>query len=89
LLTPTWQSSGLVQHGTCGEGHPPLSALGIAAGSAVTFLGLLDLLYDLEHGKYKDRSPGMTLMAADSGASLTLGPITMVRKRRPRHRPLD
>jgi len=68
------------------RGTPPAVGLGIAAGSASTFLGLMDVLYNLEHGKYADRSADAALEAAVNVASLTLGPITMMRMWRARHR---
>lgn len=68
------------------QGKPSAVGLGIAAGSAVTFLGLMDVLYNLEHGKYHDRSPDMALETAVNVAALTLGPTTMLRMWRARHR---
>ena len=68
------------------RGRPSAVALGIAAGSAVTFLGLMDVLYNLQHGKYADRSSAMALEAAVNVISLTLGPFTMVRLWQARHR---
>ena len=68
------------------QGKPSAVGLGIAAGSATTFLGLMDLLYNLEHGKYSDRSPDMALETAVNVAALTLGPLTMIRMWRARHR---
>lgn len=68
------------------RGRPSAVGLGIAGGSATTFLGLMDVLYNLEHGKYRDRSPDMALETAVNVAALTLGPITMMRMWRARHR---
>ncbi len=68
------------------QGKPSAVGLGIAAGSAVTFLGLMDVLYNLEDGKYHDRSPDMALETAVNVAALTLGPTTMLRMWRARHR---
>lgn len=68
------------------RGEPSAVGLGIAAGSATTFLGLMDVLYNVEHGRYSDRSADMALETAANVAALTLGPITMVRMWRARHR---
>jgi hypothetical protein len=68
------------------RGRPPAVGLGIAAGSATTFLGLMDLLYNIQHGLYSDRSSEMKLETALNVASLVLGPLTMVRMWRARHR---
>jgi hypothetical protein len=54
-------------------------AWGIAAGSAMVFLGAMDTLYNLEHGKYRERTPEMAVEAAINGAALVLGPLTMWR----------
>ncbi len=43
------------------KGHPSAVPLGVATGSAMTFLGLLDLLYDLQHGTFSDRSSAARL----------------------------
>lgn len=59
---------------------------GIAAGSATTFLGLMDVLYNVENGRYSDRSADVALETAVNVAAMTLGPITMVRMWRVRHR---
>ncbi len=68
------------------RGKPSAVGLGIAAGSATTFLGLMDVLYNLQHGRYSERSPDMALETAVNVAALTLGPITMMRMWRARHR---
>jgi hypothetical protein len=59
---------------------------GIAAGSAMVFLGCMDLLYDLQHQEFADRSPEMAAESVFVGFSLVFGPITMVRMWRARHR---
>ena len=67
------------------RGEPSAVGLDIA-GSATTFLGLVDVLYNLEQGKYRDRSADMAMETAVNVAALTLGPITMARMWRARHR---
>jgi hypothetical protein len=52
---------------------------GIAAGSAMVFLGLMDTLYNLEHGKYADATVEMALEALINVVCLTFGPYTMWR----------
>ncbi len=68
------------------RGRPEAVPLGIATGSALTFLGLMDLAYDLQQGKFSDRTPGMATEAAIVATSLTLGPYTMIRTWRARSR---
>lgn len=62
---------------------------GIAAGSAMVFLGGMDLLYNLQHGKFADRTPEMAVESAIVAFSLVFGPITMLRVWRARHRLMD
>jgi hypothetical protein len=71
------------------RGRPSAVGLGIAAGSASTFLGLMDVLYNLEHGKHGERSADMALETAFNVASLTLGPVTRTPMWRARHRLLS
>lgn len=59
---------------------------GLAAGGAMVFLGCMDLLYDLQHGKFRDRTPEMAVEAGIVAFSLTFGPYTMRRLWRARHR---
>lgn len=61
------------------RGRPEAVPTGIATGSALTFLGLMDLAYDLQQGKFADRTPETMVEAAIVGISLTLGPYTMIR----------
>lgn len=68
------------------QGHPDAVGIGVAAGSAMTFLGLMDLAYDLQQGKFADRTPEMMLEAAIVASSLILGPLTMMRLWRARRR---
>ena len=53
--------------------------IGIAAGSAMVFLGLMDTLYNLEHGQYAIRTPEMATETAINVVCLVFGPWTMVR----------
>lgn len=53
--------------------------LGIAAGSATVFLGAMDTLFNLEHGKYADPTPAMTIEMIINVVCLSFGPYTMVR----------
>ena len=66
--------------------HPLAVPVGIAAGSASIFLGCMDLLYDLQHDKFRN----MTLeMAFETGiiiTSFTFGILTMIRLWRARDR---
>jgi hypothetical protein len=68
------------------QGRPEAVATGIAAGSAVTFLGLMDLAYNLQHHKFSDRTPEMALEGGIVASSLVSGPFTMLRLWRARKR---
>jgi hypothetical protein len=57
--------------------RPPAVLFGIAAGSGFVFLGLMDVLYNLEHGMYAVRTPEMAYEALINVVCLTLGPATM------------
>lgn len=59
--------------------RPAAVPVGIAAGSAMTFLGLMDLLYDLEHGKFADMTPAMAIETGIVLVCLVFGPFTMRR----------
>ena len=50
---------------------------GIAAGSGFVFLGLMDVLYNLEHGMYALRTAEMAYETLINVVCLTLGPATM------------
>lgn len=65
---------------------PAAVAWGIAAGSAMVFLGAMDTLYNLQHGKYRKRTPEMALEATINLVSWTFGPFTMRRLWRSRSR---
>lgn len=58
--------------------RPPAVLFGIAAGSGFIFLGLMDVLYNLEHGMYALRSAEMAYEALINVLCLTLGPATML-----------
>jgi len=60
--------------------------VGIAAGSAMVFLGLMDTLFNLEHGKYADMTAEMAVETAINGVCLGFGPVTMARLWRARRR---
>jgi UDP-N-acetylmuramyl pentapeptide phosphotransferase/UDP-N-acetylglucosamine-1-phosphate transferase len=60
--------------------------LGLAAGSAYVFLGLMDLLFNLRRGSLRDRTPEAGIERTIIGLNLTLGPLTMLRLWRARHR---
>lgn len=50
---------------------------GIAAGSAFIYLGLMDTLYNLEHGMYLHRTPEMLTEMAINVSCFVLGPLLM------------
>lgn len=68
------------------SGREDAVGMGIAAGSAVVFLGLMDLLYDLQHRKFAARTPEMAIEKAIVAACLAGGPFTMLRLWRARRR---
>jgi len=57
--------------------RPEAVLFGIAAGSAFVFLGLMDVLYNLEHGMYALRTAEMAYETLINVVCLTLGPATM------------
>ena len=59
---------------------------GIAAGSAMVFLGAMDTLFNLEHGKYADMTPEMAIETVINLVCFTFGPLTMIRLWRARAR---
>lgn len=65
----------------CAEGlrrrRPWAVFYGIAAGSAFIYLGLMDTLYNLEHGMYTHRSPEMTAEIAINVTCFLFGPFVM------------
>lgn len=66
--------------------RPEAVPVGIAAGSAMVFLGSMDLLYDIEHRKFSERTPDMGIETMLVAFSLAFGPLTMIRMWRARHR---
>jgi hypothetical protein len=60
--------------------------VGIAAGSGATFIGLMDLKYNLQQGNFADRTPAMKLEAGIVAATLGFGSFTMLRLWSIRHR---
>ena len=68
------------------RGRPLAIPTGIAAGSAMVFLGAMDTLFNLEHGKYADMTPEMATETVINVVCFTFGPWTMVRLWRARRR---
>ena len=68
------------------RGRTAAVPVGIAAGSAMVFLGLMDTLFNLEHGQYAIRTPEMATEIAINVVCLIFGPWTMVRLWRARRR---
>jgi hypothetical protein len=66
--------------------HPAAVPWGIAAGSAMVYLAAMDTLFNLENGKYADRSPEMAVEAVINAATWTLGPWLIRRSWRSRTR---
>ena len=58
--------------------RPEAVLFGIAAGSAFVFLGLMDVLYNLEHGMYALHTAEMAYETLINVVCLTLGPATML-----------
>ena len=61
------------------RGRPAAIPVGIAAGSAMVFLGLMDTLFNVERGQYAIRTPEMATEIAINVVCLVFGPWTMVR----------
>ena len=76
----------LVAAGLLWAGRVAAVPFGIAAGSAMVFLGCMDVLFNLEHGKYAAMTPAMAVETAINVGCLVFGPLTMVRLWRARHR---
>jgi hypothetical protein len=53
--------------------------VGIAAGSAMVFLGGMDTLFNLEHAKYAAMTPEMAVETVINVTCFVVGPWTMVR----------
>src|SRR5262249_38223810 len=62
------------------------AGVGIAAGSAMVFLGAMDALFNLEHGKYADMTPEMAIETVINVVCFAFGAITMARLWRIRSR---
>jgi hypothetical protein len=60
--------------------------VGVAAGSAMTYLAGMDILYNLEHGKYRHMTPEMAWETLMNLFCLVFGPLTMFRLWRARKR---
>ena len=52
----------------------------------MVFLGLMDTLFNLEHGKYADITPEMAVETGINAVCLLFGPFTMIRLWRARGR---
>lgn len=61
------------------SGRTEAVGVGIAAGSAATFLGLMDLKYNLQQGNFANFTPATKLEAAIVASTLGLGTFTMLR----------
>ncbi len=68
------------------RGNPTAIPFGIAAGSAMVFLGAMDTLFNLEHGKYADMTAEMAVETIINLVSFSFGPFTMIRLWRARRR---
>jgi hypothetical protein len=68
------------------KGRAAAIPIGIAAGSAMVFLGAMDTLFNLEHGKYADMTAEMTVETIINLMCFVLGPVTMIRLWRARSR---
>ncbi len=58
--------------------RPSAVLFGIAAGSGFVFLGLMDVLYNLEHGMYALRTVEMTTEIVINVFCLSVGPAAIV-----------
>lgn len=61
------------------RGRPSALFWGIAGGSALIFLGLMDVLFNLEQGKYAEGGGPMLAETLINLFSLGFGPYTMLR----------
>jgi hypothetical protein len=66
--------------------RPGAVPAGIAAGSAMVYLAGMDILYNVQHGKYRKMNSEMGLETLINGFSLVFGPWTMIRLWRARKR---
>ena len=60
----------------CWRGDPRALPIGLMASSASIYLGCLDVLYNLRHGKYRDLDAAMGAEVAINATSLGLGAFT-------------
>lgn len=60
----------------CWRDDPRALPVGLMASSASIYLGCLDVLYNLRHGKYRDLDAAMGVEAAINATSLGLGAFT-------------
>jgi hypothetical protein len=60
----------------CWRGDRRALPVGLMASSASIYLGCLDVLYNLRHGKYRDLDAAMGAEVAINAASLGLGAFT-------------
>jgi hypothetical protein len=60
----------------CWRGDPRAVPVGLMASSASIYLGCLDVLYNLRHGKYRDLDAAMGVETAINAVSLGLGGFT-------------
>lgn len=66
--------------------RPSAVAWGVAAGSAMVYLAAMDTLYNLENGKYSQRTSEMAVEAAINAGTWAIGPFLMLRSWRSRKR---
>ena len=59
------------------QGRPTAVLFGIAAGSGLVFLGLMDVLYNLENGMYALANPEMAAEIVINLFCLTVGPLAI------------
>lgn len=71
--------SGLLAAHLMVRGRKEAVPVGVAAGSGLVFLGLMDLAYDVQQRKFSERTPEMAVEKEIVATCLTLGPLTMVR----------
>ncbi|MGE5137436.1 MAG: hypothetical protein ACM32E_31630 [Gemmatimonadota bacterium] len=57
------------------RGHVAAVPAGLAAGSAMAFLGLMDVLFNLEHGMYRQRTSQIAVESLINAACLNLRPV--------------
>ena len=60
----------------CWRGDSRALPVGLMASSASIYLGCLDVLYNLRHGKYRDLDAAMGAEAVINATSLGLGAFT-------------